>query len=101
MTSLFDKHSTDIHVILNKRCCCFPNSVPEAQDPGNFLYALISCTADWPVCHWLSFFFFFLVPLINWKGFEAIWEGGSPLNPLFFSWDNFAEGALRESQEFC
>lgn len=38
MTSLFDKHPTDIHLILNKRCCFF-NLVPEARDLGNFLYS--------------------------------------------------------------
>lgn len=64
MTSLFDKHPADIHLILNK-WCGFSNLVPEAQDLRNFLYAFplsppapedsVLCVAGFPPNHWEGF----------------------------------------------
>lgn len=97
MTSLFDKHPTDIHLILNKRCSFF-NLVPEAQVLGNFLYSFpvsSPAPADSVLCVAVP-------PAPTPQSLEWIWGHlrGSLLSLLFFSWDSCAGGTLQGSGSF-
>lgn len=91
MTSLFDKHPTDIHLILNKRCGFF-NLVPEAQVLGNFLYSFpvsspapadsVLCVAGPPITRMdlrpfkgkLIKSTVFLMGQLCWRGFARVRE---------------------------